>query len=182
MVANNCVFGNAAQYSAALTIGGDYEFRHCTFGNNWGVSSRETPAVQVNNWYEDVFGGINVRDLENAYFGNCIIYGNRSNELIMDGNTAGQFNFQFENCLLRINQEETNVSNQALYTNCVINEDPNFIQPSENNFQLDTLSPARNIGSMSVVNSNLDILGSDILGNSRISDDGPDLGAYERQE
>jgi hypothetical protein len=182
VVANNCVFGNAAQYSAALTIGGNYEFRHCTFGNNWGVSSRETPTVQVNNWYEDVFGVINVRDLENAYFGNCIIYGNRSNELIMDGNAGGQFNFQFDNCLIRVDQAETDVSNASNYVNCIINDDPMFIEPSENNFELDTLSPARNSGSMTIVNSNIGVLGTDIIGNSRTNDSGPDLGAYERQE
>lgn len=182
VVASNCVFGNAGQYSAAVTFGGDYSFKHCTFGNNWNVGNRETPAVQVNNWIEDVTGATQVRDLENAYFGNCIIYGNRSNELIMDGHASGQFNFQFDNCLIRVDEEETDVSNESLYSNCIINEDPNFVEPIENNFELDTLSPARNAGSLTIVNSDLGVLGTDILGNSRTSDGGPDLGAYERQE
>ena len=180
--AYNCVFGNAGQYSAALTIGGDYSFRHCTFGNHWNFGNRETPALQINNWYEDIFGTTNVRDLENAYFGNCIISGNRTNEIITDPIAGGEFNFQFENSLVKVDQIETTTSNSAEFTNCIVNEDPGFANPIEQNFELDTLSPAKDAGDINITNFDLGLLGNDILGNSRISDSAPDLGAYERQE
>ena len=179
--AYNCVFGNAGQYSAAL-IGGKYDFRHCTFGNHWNAGNRETPALQINNWFEQSPGVIRVWDLEDAYFGNCIISGNRTNEILVDPNGAAQFSFQFENSLIKVDQEEIDISNQAQFTNCLVNEDPKFKDPSEQNFELDTLSPAKDAGDINITNFNLGALGTDVLGNSRTSDSAPDLGAYERQE
>ncbi len=69
------------------------------------------------------------------------------------------------------------ISDPAFYLNCQANDDPLFVDYTENNYRLDTLSPAIDIGSMDIIDTpELEI---DIDGNSRISDDGPDLGAYE---
>jgi len=35
----NSLFANCGQYVAALTIGGDYNFRHCTFADYWNQGS-----------------------------------------------------------------------------------------------------------------------------------------------
>ena len=58
------------------------------------------------------------------------------------------------------------------------NEDPSFIDISEYNYQLDTLSAAKDIGTYEFAKP----VPLDILGINRLQDDGPDLGAYERQE
>ncbi len=178
--AYNCVFGSGGQFSAALTIGGTYNFRHCTFANYWVNGNRQTPALFQNNWYEDVFGGINVYPY-NAYFGNCIIYGNNLNELGNDVNTSGAFNFQFERCLIRVNPDDVDVSNASQFVDIIYNEDPHFKDASESNFELDTLSPAKDVGYMSIVNAIAE-LQNDLNGNPRTFDLGPDLGAFERQE
>ena len=183
--AYNCVFGNAGQYSAALTRGGAYDFYHCTFGNYWVNGNRQTPAVLLNNWIE-ADGTIFTYDLQRAYFGNCIVYGNNQTELGLDKNISASFNFKFDNCLMRINfndDEPINVSSSSEFSNTIYNQDPLFIDPSENNFALDSsISPAFDAGSASITNFNLSILGSDVVGNPRPFGSNPDIGAYERQE
>lgn len=179
--AYNCVFGNAGQYSAALSLGGNYEFYHCTFGNYWVNGNRQTPAVLLNNWYE-FDGTAYTFNLENAYFGNCIVYGNNLSELGLDKNPAANFNFKFERCLIRVDAEEVDVTNSSEFVNPIFNQDPEFVDPSENNFELDTLSPARNVGLQAITNVDA-VLSSDVIGTPRPYNGGqPDLGAYERQE
>jgi hypothetical protein len=176
--ATNCVFGNAGQYSAALTIGGSYSFKHCTFGNSWPFGNRQTPALLVNNWFEDITGTIQVRDLNNAYFGNCIVYGNNLNEVLMDKVDGSNFNFQFEKCLLRVDPDDQDATTSE-FVDCILNDDPNFVDAVENNFELDTLSPAKDVGLQSIVLTDFN-LEQDILGTPRLQS--PDLGAYERVE
>ncbi|MEA3443237.1 MAG: hypothetical protein U9R19_00770, partial [Bacteroidota bacterium] len=124
--ASNCVFGNCGQYSAALAIGGDYQFYHCTFGNYWSYSNRVTPSLIINNYYEDVNENINVRPIENAYFANCIIYGNRDNEIGLDKYEYSQqstFNYRFESCLLKTDT----VLPVDRQINCIVNHNPAFV-------------------------------------------------------
>jgi hypothetical protein len=177
--AYNCVFGSGGQFSAALTLGGTYNFRHCTFANYWVNGNRQTPALLQNNWYE-AQGQTYTFDY-NAYFGNCIVYGNNINELGNDANASSAFQFQFERCLLRADPEEVDITDPLKYVGLVLNENPNFKDPTLNDFELDTLSAAKDVGYMSVVNAIAE-LQTDLLGTSRTMDAGPDLGAYERQE
>ncbi len=184
--AYNCVFGNAGQYSAALTRGGRYDFYHCTFGNYWVNGNRQTPALLLNNWIEANDGTIYTYDLQRAYFGNCIIYGNNQTELGLDRDISAPFNFKFDNCLMRINfndVEPINVSNSNQFAAIIYNQNPLFVDPSDNNFALDTsISPAVDAGSISITNFDLGILGNDVIGNPRPFGSNPDIGAYERQE
>jgi hypothetical protein len=50
-----------------------------------------------------------------------------------------------------------------------------FKDPGEYDFRLDTLSPAINQGDTATANN----WPADLLNNSRISDEGPDIGAFE---
>lgn len=182
--AYNCVFGNAGQYSAALTRGGNYDFYHCTFGNYWINGNRQTPALLLNNWVE-ADGTIFTYNLNKAYFGNCIVYGNNQTEIGLDKNLASNFIFDFDNCLVRINfdeEEPIDISNVAEFHEMIYNQDPNFVDPVEQNFELDTLSPAMNAGKASVTNAFPSILGTDVIGNFRPNGSQVDIGAYERQE
>ena len=182
--AKNCVFGNAGQYSAALTRGGNYEFIHCTFGNYWVNGNRQTPALLLNNQIESD-GVVFTYDLQQAYFGNCIIYGNNQTELGLDKNAASNFNFEFDNCLLKMDFNADNpidISNLSEFHDMIYNQDPRFVEPSEQNFELDTLSAAFNTGDISITNTDLGVLGTDVIGNVRPTGPQPDLGAYERQE
>lgn len=185
--AYNCVFGNAGQYSVALTRGGDYDFLHCTIGNYWVNGNRQTPALLLNNWVEA--DQIYTYNLNHAYFGNCIVYGNNQTEIGLDENPASAFNFEFDHCLLRIDfdaDEPINTSDLSEFHDIVYNEDPNFVDPTEQNFELDTLSPAMDAGDAAITNTNTpqvpSVLFSDVIGTPRPFGSGVDLGAYERQE
>jgi len=103
--AENMVISNCQQYCVALTMGGDYEFRQSTFGNYWSYSTRKTPSVYFNNYYEDQDKKIYPFDLTKANFINCIVYGNLSEEIVADNNSkGGQFHFLFDHALVKTEQ------------------------------------------------------------------------------
>lgn len=181
VTAKNSQFLDCGQYTAALLYGGTYDFRHCTFANYYS-GSRQSSSVFLNNYfsYEDDNGQgvLDVRNF-NAYFGNCILYGNLAEELRVDIYDDGISNYHFENCLIKTDE---NIENSH-YTNVIVNQDPKFVDPyDEHDFHLDTLSPAKDIGSLEVLDADPVILNYDFDGNSRLMDEGPDLGAYERIE
>lgn len=186
VLASNCVFANCGQYTVALNIGGSYNFYHCTMANYWGYAKRSTPSVILNNYYKDVYGIIQVRQL-NATFANSIIYGNEESELglsMYDG-TEDYFTYKFDHCLLKISND-FDVSNTENFVEIVKNENPKFVSTtSPYNYQLDTLSAAKDKGSIDFVGFipeySIDLT-LDLNGESRLSDNLPDLGAYERFE
>jgi hypothetical protein len=179
--AANCVIGNCGSSSVALTLGGNYDFRHCTIGNFWNNSFRRTTALLLNNYYFDTSNNVQLRALENAWFGNCVIYGDKNEEITLDKySSGGVFNYHFENCLLKTG---LNILDEAFFMNCIKNEDPWFRDPYKAEFQPDTIISALiNKGSFDVLNNAIINLQSDIQGNSRVNDEAPDIGAYEFQE
>jgi hypothetical protein len=61
------------------------------------------------------------------------------------------------------------------FENSVFNKDPRFVNISENNYNIDSLSPARNIGNVEIAKQ----FPIDLNNYSRLEDEGPDLGAFE---
>lgn len=169
--AENVVVSNAGIHAVILSIGGSYDFNHCTFANYWNYSTRQTSSLVLNNYYEDIYNTIQVRDLTKANFGNCIIYGNIEEEILLDRNTNGQFNFKFTHCLLKTAHD---ISDANFYTACLKNQDPLFENTSLANFKLKYNSPAVDAGNDSVAL----LVPYDIMGASRTIN--PDLGAYEK--
>ncbi len=177
--AGNSVFANCAENTAFITVGGLYDFRHCTFANFWNQSVRLEPSFALSNnltVYDAEGNPITyLGDLE-AYFGNCIIYGNLDEELLFSEESGVGFDVQFENCDFRT--EESLDSER--YTDCFKNLGPKFVDVAANNYRLDTLSPVSDKGKIEVINASTTIdLTKDLDGNSRVADDAPDLGAYE---
>lgn len=179
--AENCVFANSGQYNVACIIGGQYSFIHCTMANYW-IGNRQTPQLILNNYYQYRDGNGNVqtsfRDLVDAYFGNCIIYGSRDNELDLDLSVNAIANFRFDNCLIKY-KDYQDLESSDFFIDNIWNESPKFMEtvnPFE--YQLDTLSPAKDAGKLSIGN----IVPLDQNGNNRLIDGHPDLGAFERQE
>jgi hypothetical protein len=180
VVSTNSLYVNCAEKILFISVGGNYDFRHCTFANYWSSTVRLDPSfVLSNNLTLTGPDGNPVQytgDLQKGYFGNCIIYGSNQEEIILSDDGQSQFNYHFDHCLLRT---EAPISDTQFFTQCVKNESPDFTGIDSINYRLDTLSPAIDIGSMEVVNSSpLDIT-TDLDGNSRITDIAPDLGAYE---
>ncbi len=175
--AENVIISNSGIY-LFYALGGTYSFRHCTFGNYWTGSSRNTPAVAMTNFFEDAFGNIKTRDVNKAYFGNCIVYGTSFNEVGLGIEASATFNYLFKNSLLKIDDDPDSkhydINDPTYFDGCLFNSDPAFINPQNNDFALDSISPALNIGNM---NDAL-LVPFDIFGTSRTVN--PDLGAIER--
>ena len=182
--AANSLFANCGQATVALVYGGDYEFIHCTLANYWGnYYSRKYPQLWLNNYYITTIAGATTmvaRDLERADFKNCIVYGSMSNEVWVDTSyysvvSPAHMQFKFENSIVKVSSGTTLVAPR--YNN-VLRDDPKFVDVQKFSYLLDTLSPAKDIGRLDYGL----LYPVDLKGESRILDNLPDAGAFERIE
>lgn len=182
--ATNCLIEDCGIFNIALTRGGSYWFYHCTIGNYWNNSIRNTPSVLIQNWYKHSDGTVYVYQQEEAYFGNCIIWGNQETEIGLSGINEGvTFNYKFDNCLLKIdNQSDINTNDEEHFSDLILNNEPKFKNFSEYNFELDTLSPGKDAGNINITNEFPTFLNFDLKNNNRLNDEAPDVGAFERIE
>lgn len=175
----NCILANSANTLCGI-YGGNCEFLHCTlanYGTNYVSRSTGSKSLIVQNFIK-VFtneGNVEVLDksLDKAYFGNSIVYGNSSNEIILTGKNNESINFTFENCLLNI----SNVYSAPGIINSITYESPKFKNPLKEDFRLDTLSPAKDKGKQEIG----ELVPFDLKNNSRTIN-APDIGAVERIE
>lgn len=117
-----------------LRCGGDYRFSQSTFADYWRFGSRDYsyPGVILQNWYASADGTVIPRDLRAATFTDCIIYGNRvSGEVLLDSVVEAEYNYSFNHSIVRGGEWD---------------EDPLFIDPSEDDYHLQEDSPAMGIG------------------------------------
>ncbi|PIF02685.1 MAG: hypothetical protein CR987_01050 [Draconibacterium sp.] len=186
ITAHNTLISNCGGYAVALLSGGHYTFYHTTIANFWGGifdKSRNTPSLVVKNYQKATIKGetaVYMGDLK-ATFANSIVYGTLQQEVYLDSREECKFNYLFDHCILKVGQSFINSDNiksfENVYTGAKYN--PLFKDPTEEyNFELDTLSPAKDIGALKYAN----MFQLDILGNSRVDDKAPDLGAFERIE
>ncbi|PWD99113.1 hypothetical protein [Marinilabilia rubra] len=178
--ASNSVFADCGSASVALTVGGHYEFYHCTIANYFNWDFRSTPAVVISNYFTDNNDKL-VNPKLNADFFNSIIVGRNSNEIRLDfkvkadQDLADWVDVNFSNSMLKVGESEIEVYSHT-FKDVLLNEDPAFIDVSKYNYQLDSLSFAQDIGNVEIARQ----YPKDALGVSRLEDKGPDLGAYER--
>ena len=178
ITAENLVINNSGQSSFAGTLGGKYNFTHCTIANYWNSSFRDLPALLLNDFNQLEDGTVQLNDLTEANFNNCIIYGNDNPEFLLESaGSASVFNFKFTNCLLRFNNSSLantglyQLSDPTFFENNVFNVDPEFKAPFENDLRI-----CPNSGADGAANTLF--LGQDILGVNRDASS-PDVGAYE---
>ncbi|MBT4776283.1 MAG: hypothetical protein HOH13_10350 [Crocinitomicaceae bacterium] len=171
IIARNCLFGNAGNYSGIISYGGDQSYTHCTFGNYWTESDRTTTLFALTDYF--TFGGaIYYRPFIKADFINCIFYGPDANDNeitldTLDRNLSGTApEFHFYNCLLKTN---LSTANSDYYSNCVTNSNPVFTNPAIWDFHIGS-GGAENFGSFNLTD--------DIENITRL--DPPDVGCYER--
>ncbi len=147
IVANNC-----GQASIALTLGGTYNFTHCTFANYWNSSNRSFPTLVVSNALANG-NTLLISDLLQANFTNCIVYGSENLEFTLEKENSAAFNYKFINCLLHFNDFNNQFSNDPLYNfsdinifeNNILNQDPIFKDAYHNDFNIEeNTSPANN--------------------------------------
>ena len=171
----NMVINTAGVASLACTLGGSYEFKHCTFNNNW-ASSKQV-AVTVDNYYKDANNDEVAFDLIKADFKNCIIFGSNQIELLVNKSTdtSKQFNKLFSKCQIKFNNTNNQFTNNPDYafindaTEIIKNGIVDFQDISKNKLFIGADSASKNFG--------VDVgVPFDILGNPRNGIF--DLGAY----
>lgn len=178
---NNTVIGDCGYHSVALTLGGTYNFYHCTVGNYFDWPYRTTPSLFLNNYYTNDEGNDIVIPLNEANFYNTIIYGNNYTEIDFDFIESDKYdnqgyNYLFQNCLIRTGEIDT--SDETKFVNNITDEAPAFLDASEYNYELDTLSPCKDAADVTIGSK----FPYDIVEINRLNDAGPDIGAYERVE
>ena len=145
--AANTVINNCGEASLAATYGGSYNFVHCTFNNNWNSSKQL--AVFLSNFLETATT-VFVKNLSQANFTNCIIYGSNQVEMGLAKKDNAIFNPKFINCLLKFNATGTSLATNpdyqfdttpTRYQNVFIAQNstsfnPKFVNPSKNKFWL----------------------------------------------
>ncbi|MBL32063.1 MAG: hypothetical protein CMP62_05015 [Flavobacteriales bacterium] len=173
----NVQINNCGEHLLLLNIGGIYDFKHCTFANFWPFS-RQTPSIVLNNYYEDINGTIQNRNLLKADFGNCIIDGNNETEILFLKSDEATFNYHIDHCIVKSSQEYiTNWQENISSGSIIINSNENNIFEDLENIplQLDDESIAIDAGSSIIAND----VPKDFYGNSRLPD--PDIGCLEKQ-
>ena len=172
--AENIVVNSAGEAALSCTYGGNYTFTHCTFNNNWNSSNQM--AVSLSNFKLGAVPETNA--LSKASFNNCIIYGAYTNELELSKKTGAAFEYQFNNCLIKMDAKAgaTNplyqfTNDPAHYNAILLNQDPKFQSSAKNKLNIDATSAAFAKGNASY------LIPFDISGTTRTLP--PDLGAYQ---
>jgi hypothetical protein len=177
LFASNCLIADCGYYLVGLTIGGSYDFYQCTFANYWQNSFRETPSLLLNNYYTYQNQPI-IRNITHAGFYNCLIWGNRDNEIFIDAYAnQGVLNYVFDHCLMKYTSDSK--LNANFLNSCLNNQDPLFLDYEKYDYRIDALSPAINKASRLSVDAYPVLLNLDLLQHSRILDVAPDIGVYE---
>lgn len=173
----NTVLANSGEYTVFL-LGGDALFTHCTLANHINLISRDGPALVLANALVDEQKKEVHYPLQ-ATFRNCIIAGSQTEEigLALTENLAVSADILFTHSLLRTTTLPTYMQDSC----SKVTSSVRFFSLGEAadqyvfNFRIDTLSPARNLGSRAYALDHP----VDLAGQSRLLDQAPDAGAYE---
>ena len=166
----NSIISNAGQYNLFVQGDGNYQFYHTTFVNYWRQSTRETPAIFLQNAYNNIEGVTVVSDLTAVDFYNCIIHGSQEIEFDMEEISGGTIHFSMSNCVLKTSNAITNSN----FVNIVLNPTATLFEDKDlQDYHLADNSPAINAGDNTIN------VAFDHDGEPRI-DGSPDIGAYEK--
>jgi hypothetical protein len=172
--AANCVIYHCGSECIYIGAGGDYTFTYCTIFNRWDYGLRLSPAILIAENPE--IPGISISQIH-VSLNNSVIYGDNDAELnIAPAGSNFSGNYNFDQCLIKLDTLKARFWSKIEFPGTLINKNPLFIGPDEWDLRPDTLSPL--LKNANQVYSTL--FPVDIRGVSRISDDKPDIGAFER--
>lgn len=192
VVGSNLLIANCGSHLLSLVRGGYYDFKQCTFVNAYPFE-RSTSSIAITNYFPDTpTDPDHYGSLQKGYFGNCIIDGNLETEIILGKDEEkANFNYTLDHCIVKANSTDltamdNNWSDNFIHPrilsnqeNCGIsNFEQNDLTMSKYDFYLTNNSPARNAGSISIVEQNEDIW-EDMDQNDRTKN--PDIGCFEKQ-
>jgi hypothetical protein len=178
--AENCLFHNNGTNDIQFIDGGELEMDFCTISS----FNRDGAALALQNFqcYDDACDLFSVNPIR-ATLRNCILAGSGRDEILFSDAAERQepslFRVDLQNCAVRVDNLLTAFDGlysdffSAYCTDCFTLElnDPLFLDRTEYDFSLDTMSVARDQG-IPLPNIRTDLLGRD-------RQDPPDLGALE---
>ncbi|MFT5762649.1 MAG: hypothetical protein ACI8X3_000064 [Saprospiraceae bacterium] len=175
--AENSLFHSNNGNCVQLEYGGVHDFKYCTLAS-YGV---DASALRMTNVLcLDQFCTEYRQFPLNASFKNSIIFGSRKDEISLFAVPEADFNYNFEDCIVRVDELDDEGSNFTdFFDHCdpcinATNGDTVFFDVDEDDYHLDTLSIAEGIAMP------FPTILFDLDGNERDTDT-PDLGCYEYQ-
>ncbi|WP_417351246.1 hypothetical protein [Flavobacterium alkalisoli] len=180
----NVVINMAGQASFAATLGGFYNFKHCTFANYFN-SFNQVPVLISD--YQETEDAILVNNLT-ATFDNCILYGTSNFGFLFDRVGELPFEYKFNNCFIKFIDSTNRFTNNPMYNfgdqslfneGCTIAQNsttykPFFEDPNNNKLNISDDSAANGLGNTTTAAQ----VPFDIVNTSR-NTTAPDAGAYE---
>lgn len=176
ITATNLLVGDCGQYAVALTGGGEYQFDHMTVANYWNYGIRNDPSFIMTNTYAGIDGSVQVREIEESFVRNSIIYGANANEFKLEFNSLATPDLRFHHMLFRTT-ESTSGDFFPEQSSISRNQSPGFRDVQARDFHLNSNAFAVDRGSASVPPFNPSA-SSDLDGMIRNVNQ-PDLGCYE---
>ncbi|WP_288206967.1 hypothetical protein [uncultured Parabacteroides sp.] len=187
--ATNSEFTNATA-DVVLLAGGKYNFTHCTIANYMTLKQRTGGTLTIKD--EDADTKAISYNLEQAYFDNCIIDGNHSaakdltnGELVINLKATplnGKLNYQFNHCVIKLQEIKDDKFPDVIF---ITEKDTNKMEyrmtgGDKNKYMYD-FRPDKET-TPGVGKADLFITQKypiDRNGVNRLTNDGPDIGAYE---
>ncbi len=117
--------------SLVLIGGGDYRFSRSTLANYWNYSTRDTTGVIISNYYPISATALYANDMVRARFTDCIIYGNRLNEVAISKMDGFLMDTSFVHSIVRGGSWDV---------------DPMFMDVGSDDYRLKDESPAAGMG------------------------------------
>jgi len=177
--AENCLFAGNGGNAVQLEYGGSYDFTYCTLAS-YGVDNsalRMTNVLCLDQFCQQA----RLNDLK-VRFKNSIIFGSRSDEIELFDAEQALFDYNFENCIVRVQDLVDEDDTPDFFDHCIPcqpgageSDVVLFKNPSEDDYTLDSLSIADGFG-IPIFNQTTDILG--VTRDASM----PDVGCFERVE
>lgn len=180
--ATNCLFAGNNGNAVQLEHGGSYVFTYCTLAS-YGVDNAALRMTNLSCIGEppSTCSVAIFNDLQ-ANFRNSIIFGSRRDEIEFINAEQADFDYNFENCIVRVDDLLDEEDTPDFFDNCIPCQPGQgesniilFTDPGEDDYTLDSLSIADGFA-VPILNQNVDILGVTRDPNT------PDVGCFERIE
>ena len=176
ITAKNLIMNTFGMSAINMQKGGTADFTHCTLANYWDFNSSSAANVlYASNDWKNVSGTTEYGPL-NLTIRNSILYGDKSDGVILKTSANYITNYLFYSSILKMGSNAGfTFENNPLITNSLKNSDPQFLKKTnyKMNLRVNATSPAKGKGNTSASQ----LVPQDILKVSRTSS--PTIGAYQ---
>ncbi len=177
--AENCLFHSSGGNNVTITLGGRYNFKYCTLAN-YGTPTEALRASNFTCLDDPLVCNQPVAARLSLNFANSIITGSSRDEIsLIDAvpDDPDFFDYRFDHCIVRVDELLDPTAWPDFFDHCIDciedkREEPLFVDASESDFHLDSLSLAEQMALP------LQSIRRDLEGNDRDLQQ-PDIGCYE---